>query len=402
MKITEVRSHLMQAGAPPHTGWTAQGQTALASSRNWCFVTVHTDAGPVGTGEGSGWPRLVAGAVQDLAHLLVGEDAADIERLAQKLRVAIMGHGQTGTVGMGALSAIDMALWDLKGQLLGAPVFQLLGGQTRRRVPYYTHASDVNSALSAVERGVRAIKLGGIPNIVERSFAVRAAVGPDIDLMVDLHGPPWLNAADAVAIGRAMEPLNLLFLEDPVAPDNLDGWRRVRNQVALPLAAGERCATLADMRPFIDEHLLDVLQPDTGRFGGLTQMRKLAGWAEAHGLLIAPHSGSLGPVAEFAAVHLLAAIPNALMLERMEPDWAERPQAITTALLSAGGHLAVPDAPGLGVKINLDFVAAHPSQRNTALPTGGWNPGTDGETVYLQARRPRAPITSQGPEEHHE
>lgn len=169
---------------------------------------------------------------------------------------------------------------------------------------------------------MRAVKVGGIAGVVERAFAVRGAIGPDIDLMVDLHGPPWLSAADAVAIGRALEPLNLLFLEDPVAPDNMDGWRRVRDKVALPLAAGERLATLADMRPFIDERLLDVLQPDTGRFGGLTQMRKLAGMAEAHGLTIAPHSGSLGPVAEFAAVHLLAAIPNALMLERMEPDWS--------------------------------------------------------------------------------
>lgn len=393
MKIIEVRSHLMQAGAPPHTGWTAQGQTALSSSRNWCFVTLHTDAGLVGTGEGSGWPRLVAVALQDLAHLLVGEDAADIERLGQKLRVAIMGHGQTGTVGSGALAAIDMALWDLLGQQVGVPVCQLLGGRTRPRVPYYTHAADAASAMAAVGRGVRAVKLGGIADIVDRAFAVRAAVGPEIDLMVDLHGPPWLNAADAVAIGRALEPLNLLFLEDPVAPDNLDGWRRVRSQVALPLAAGERCATLADMRPFIDERLLDVLQPDTGRFGGLTQMRKLAGWAEAYGLLIAPHSGSLGPVAEFAAVHLLAAIPNALMLERMEPDWEGRPRAINTALAAEGGQLAVPQAPGLGVQINADFVAAHPVQRNTAVPTGGWNAGTEHEAVYLQARRPRTAIT---------
>ena len=393
MKITDVRCHLMQAGPPPHTGWTASGRSALAGSRNWLFVTVHTASGLVGTGEGSGWPRVVAAAIDDLRRLLVDEDAADIERLGQKLRVAMMGHGQTGVVGMGALAAIDAALWDLKGQALDTPVANLLGGFTRRQVPYYTHAADVATARAAVARGVLAVKVGGVAGVVERAHAIRAAIGPDVDLMVDLHGPPWLNAADAVAIGRALEPLNLLFLEEAVAPDNLDGWRRVRGQVALPLAAGERLATLAEMRPFIDDRLLDVLQPDTGRFGGITQMRKLAGLAEAHGLMLAPHSGSLGPVAEFAAVHLMAAIPNALILERMEPDWPGRAETTRNALTTADGHLHVPTGPGLGVQIDPDFVAAHPSQRNADLARGGWNPGTENETLYVQARRQRARMT---------
>ena len=336
---------------------------------------------------------MVAAAIDDLRRLLVDEDAADIERLGQKLRVAMMGHGQTGVVGMGALAAIDAALWDLKGQALDTPVANLLGGFTRRQVPYYTHAADVATARAAVARGVLAVKVGGVAGVVERAHAIRAAIGPDVDLMVDLHGPPWLNAADAVAIGRALEPLNLLFLEEAVAPDNLDGWRRVRGQVALPLAAGERLATLAEMRPFIDDRLLDVLQPDTGRFGGITQMRKLAGLAEAHGLMLAPHSGSLGPVAEFAAVHLMAAIPNALILERMEPDWPGRAETTRNALTTADGHLHVPTGPGLGVQIDPDFVAAHPSQRNADLARGGWNPGTENETLYVQARRQRARMT---------
>jgi galactonate dehydratase len=393
MKITRVCCHLMQAGAPPHTGWTATGRSALAGNRNWLFVTVHTDAGVVGTGEGSGWPRVVAQAIADLEHLLLGEDPFAIERLGQKLRVAMMGHGQVGTVGGGVLAAIDTALWDIKGQALSTSVANLLGGLVRTQVPYYTHAADVDTALAAVARGVRAVKVGGIEGIVERTHAIRAAVGPDIDLMVDLHGPPWLAAADAVAIGRALEPLNLLFLEEAVAPDNLDGWRRVRDQVALPLAAGERLATLAEFRPFVEERLLDVLQPDTGRFGGPTQMRKLAGLAEAHGLTIAPHSGSLGPVAEFAAVHLLAAIPNALVLERMEPDWAGRAETLSTALVARDGHLEVPEGPGLGVRIDEAFVAAHPSVRNAGLPGGGWNAGTEHEAVYLQARRRRTSLT---------
>ena len=392
MKITDIRCHLMQAGPPPHTGWSATGTSALAGSRNWLFVTVHTDAGLVGTGEGSGWPRVVAAAVDDLRHLLLGEDPSHIERLGQKLRVALMGHGQTGVVGMGAVAALDTALWDIKAQALGTTVANLLGGHTRTRIPYYTHAADVETAKAAVARGVRAVKVGGLAQVVDRAFAVRAAIGPDVDLMVDLHGPPWLTAADAVAIGRALEPLNLLFLEEPVAPENLDGWRRLRSSVALPLAGGERLATLADFRPFVEERLLDVLQPDTGRFGGLTQMHKLAGMAEAHGLLMAPHSGSLGPVAEVAAVHLMAALPNALVLERMDPDWPGRAQVTQTALLAKAGHLLLPEGPGLGVRLDEGFIAGHPSQRNTGLAKGGWNAGTEDQTSHTQARQPRAYI----------
>jgi len=390
MKITDIRCHLMQAGAPPHTGWTSTGKSALSSSRNWLFVAVHTDEGLVGTGEGSGWPRVVAAAVEDLRHFLIGENPADIERLSQKLRVAMMGHGQTGVVGGGAIAAIDIALWDLKAQRLGTPVADLLGGQTRKTVPYYVHASDAGTAREAVARGIRAVKVGGIAGIVERAHEIREAIGPDVDLMVDLHGPPWLSGADAVAIGRALEPLHLLFLEEPVSPENLDGWRLVRDKVNLPLAGGERLGTLSEMCALIDERLVDVLQPDTGRFGGLTQMKKLAAIAEAHGLVIAPHSGSLGPVAEFAAVHLLASIPNALMLERLEPDWSGRGDAIQAQLEFSSGKISVPQSPGLGVRINEAFVNAQPSTRNTAIAGGGWNEGTADESVYMQVRRGRA------------
>jgi galactonate dehydratase len=390
MKISQIQCHLMQAGAPPHTGWTGTGTSALATSRNWLFVTVHTSDGLVGTGEGSGWPRVVRAAVDDLAHLLVGEPAADIERLWQRMRVATMGHGQTGVVGMGAIAAIDTALWDIRAQSLGVPVSALLGGTTRTRVPYYVHAATPDQALAAVARGVRAIKVGGIADVVDRAFAMRAAVGDDVDLMVDLHGPPWLTPADAVAIGRALEPLNLLFLEEPVAPDDMRGWKLMRDKVALPLAGGERLATLQDARPFLEQGLLDVLQPDTGRFGGLTQMKKLAGLAEAWSVTIAPHSGSLGPVAETAAMHLMTAIPNALILERMEPDWAGRAEVLQGGAQADAGHLTVGNQPGLGVRLDTEFVVQHPSQRNVAIASGGYVPGTENESLLTQARRPRA------------
>jgi len=390
MKIKAIRCHLMQAGAPGHTGWSATGKSALATGRNWLFVTIETDSGLVGTGEGSGWPRVVATAVDDLSSILIGEQVRDVERLGQKIRVALMGHGQTGVVGMGALAAIDIALWDLNAQSLGVPVSTLLGGTVRASVPYYVHAADVAQARQAVADGVRALKVGGVKDVVERAYAIRAAVGPEIDMMVDLHGPPWLTPSDAVAIGRELEPLRLLFLEEAVAPDDLRAWKLVRDKVALPLAGGERLATLAEMRPFLENGLLDVVQPDTGRFGGLTQMKKLAAMAEACSVMVAPHSGSLGPLAEFAAAHLLSAIPNGLMLERLSPDWAGRPATIKGELLMHEGRLVVPAGPGLGVQIDSEFVARHPSERNISIATGGWNDGTENETVLVQARRPRA------------
>lgn len=390
MKITAIRGHLMQAGAPGHTGWSATGKSSLATGRNWFFVTVETDAGLTGTGEGSGWPRVVAAAVEDLSRILIGETVRDVERINQKVRVALMGHGQTGVVGMGALAAIDMALWDLNAQALGVPVSALLGGTVRASVPYYVHTADVNAAKHAVAKGIRALKVGGTKQIVERAFAIREAVGPEIDMMVDLHGPPWLTTADAIAIGRALEPLHLLFLEEAIGPDDLPGWKRLRDKVALPLAGGERLATLADMRPFLENGLLDVVQPDTGRFGGLTQMKKLAAMAEACSVMVAPHSGSLGPVAEFAAAHLLSAIPNGLILERLDPDWPGRETTIHGALNNEHGLIAVPQGPGLGVTLNHEFIAAHPSERNTAIATGGWNTDTETEYVLTQVRRPRA------------
>lgn len=393
MKITDVRCHLMQAGAPPHTAWSAQGKSALSTSRNWLFVAVHTDEGMVGIGEGSGWPRVVRAAVDDLRHVLLGENPLHTERLAQKLRVAMMGHGDCGVVGGGALAAIDVALWDLKGRQLGAPVVDLLGGAMRTRVPFYTHAPTAVEASAAVTRGVRGIKVGGLVDVVERAFAVRAAVGPDVDIMVDLHGPPWLTAADAVAIGRALEPVGLLFLEEPVAPEDHDGWRRVRDKVAVPLASGERFGNMAQMRPLFDDRLIDVVQPDTGRFGGFTQMRKLAAYAEAHGVSVAPHAGSLGPLGEVAAVHFMASIPNALVLERLDPDWPGRERAMTGAPDLQDGGLVVPTSPGLGVKIDREFIASQPSVRNTAIAAGGSNAGTETEIAYVQARRPRARIT---------
>ncbi len=195
MKITEIKTFLMQAQFPPEDSYaTADGPGAKrdagarAGSRNWLFVKIHTDAGITGVGECSGWPRVVERAVQDLATLLVGENPANIERLWQKMLVALMAHGVTGVVGAGAMTGIDMALWDIKGKALGTPVWNLLGGQVRDRVRIYAHASAPDVALELKRRGITAVKTGGVRDPLQKVAAIREAVGDDVDIMVDLHG----------------------------------------------------------------------------------------------------------------------------------------------------------------------------------------------------------------------
>jgi L-alanine-DL-glutamate epimerase-like enolase superfamily enzyme len=267
----------------------------------------------------------------------------------------------------------------------------LLGGKVRDRIPIYSHANTPERALALKERGIKAIKCGGVADPVRKVAALRDAVGDDMDIAIDLHGPPWLTPADACRLVRALEPYELMWVEDPIAPENFDGYRRIRDAAHVPLAAGERSATIFGERELIEKELVDVIQPDTGRAGGITQMKKIAAMAEAHHIQMAPHSGSLGPVAEYAALHLLAAIPNALILERLDDDWDGRRQTIVPHPQQVGGLIAVPDGPGLGCDIDEAFVARFPSEGNVSVPqsAGAYNPGTDNEHLYVQTRLSR-------------
>ena len=225
---------------------------------------------------------------------------------------------------------------NIKGKALGQPIWNLLGGRFRDRIQVYGHAKTPERARELMARGYKGVKVGFTGAVeIERVVAVREAVGDDVDVMVDAHGPSWMTARDAIIMGRALEPLDILFYEDPIAPENLDALERIRDAVDVPLAAGERVSTLWGIRPYVERDLVDVIQPDTGRAGGITQMRKMAAMAEAHYITMAPHSGSLGPVAEFAALHVMATIPNALMLERVEFDWSGRDTA-SSAPISIG------------------------------------------------------------------
>jgi len=395
VRITRITPYLMAAGSPTETSWSAggaKGGMSSAGSRHWCFVQVETDAGITGVGEGSGWPRMVATGIEDLATVLIGEDPRNIDHLWNRMFVAQMGHGQTGTPGSGAMAAIDMALWDIAAKALDVPVWRLLGGRFRDRVRVYVHASSTELGQAAVADGFTALKTGNVKTAVEKVAALREAVGPTIDIAVDLHGPPWLTAPDAIRIARALELHDLLFLEEPLAPEDVDGLRRLRGATDLRLAAGERSALLWGYRTLIGEGLVDVVQPDTGRVG-LTQMRKIAALAEAHFIQVAPHSGSLGPVAEMAAIHFLAAIPNGLIHERFRTDWEGRARIVDHGLEIVDGHALVPDRPGLGIELVLEEIAKHPPGTNVAdmgpKYLSAYAAGTGSEAVYTQMRRDR-------------
>ena len=389
MKITDIKTFLMMAGAPPVMSANRPGSHSW-SSRNWCFVKVYTDDGIVGIGEGSGWPRVIRTAIEDMKPILIGEDPAHIERLWQKMFVSTMGNGMTGTPGSGAINAVDMALWDIKGKALGTPVWNLLGGKVRDKIRVYGHASTPERALELKGRGITGVKTGGVSRTVEKVEAIRKAVGDDMDIMVDAHGPPWFTTKDAIIIGKALEPYNLLFYEDPVPPDNMDALKRVQDNVNIPIAAGERHSNIWGVRQLIEDEIVDVVQPDAGRIGGISQMMKISAMAEAHYITVAPHSGSLGPIAEYAAIHVLASIPNALILERVHDDVPVRYDLVQPHPETVDGYIEVPNRPGLGVDIDEDVVAAHPSQGNTVRAGSpddeDYEPGTYGEHVYYQSR----------------
>jgi len=357
MKITDVKTYLTAAYRPG--GWAA---------RNWCFVEVHTDEGITGIGEASGWPRVIQTAIEDIKNVIVGEEPGRIERIWQKMLIAMMGHGMTGVVGAGAMTGIEMALWDILGKAVNRPICDLLGGRVRDTVRVYAHAGSVERAQELVGRGFDALKCSRLEAPVQLIKDVREALGDEIDLMTDVHGPPWYSVADAIRVGQELEEYDILFYEDPVPPENVDALARVSEAINVPLAAGERYSSLWGFREIIEREIVDVVQPDMGRAGGFLQMKKIAAMAEAHHIAVAPHDGSLGPVAEAAAVHLLASIPNCLILEHLEDDVPWR-YDVATPLKVTNSQIEIPTKPGLGIEFDPEVALAHPAERNLSPPS---------------------------------
>jgi galactonate dehydratase len=359
-KIRDIKTFLVDARS-------RQGFSGGWRARNWLFVKVETEEGLYGLGESSGWPTVIQTAIEDLKPTLIGEDPTRIERIWQRMQLGMMGHGMTGVVGAGAMTGIEIALWDILGKRLGAPVCDLLGGMVREKIRVYAHANTVDRALELKDRGYTALKAGGTANSVGIIRDLRKALPDEFDLCIDVHGPPWFTVPDAIRVGQELEEYDLLFYEEPVAPENYDSLAKVAAAVNVPIAAGERAATVYGLRELIERDIVDVIQPDTGRAGGLMQMKKMAAQAEAHHIMMAPHDGSNGPIAEAAAVHLLASIPNCLILEHLVDDVPWRYE-VATELKVVDSFIAVPRRPGLGIELDEAIALAHPGQPNITPP----------------------------------
>jgi L-alanine-DL-glutamate epimerase-like enolase superfamily enzyme len=335
------------------------------------LVRVTTDDGLMGAGEciARRAPEVVASAVDRLlAPLVVGRDPWDVEGLWDEMLALLRRWGHSRGLVLEAISGIDTALWDLLARSVGKPLYKFLGGAGREKVRCYVskvYFDDISmmaeEAKAQVARGHTAVKVqigwpashGGDRAGVRTAQAVREAVGPDVELMLDANGA--YDVGTAVRVGRQLEALNIAWLEEPVPADDLEGYAQIRRTVRIPLAAGEAEFGLFGFRDLIARGCVDVLQPEVARIGGITPARRLWALAHAHNLPYAPHTGFSGGVAHLASLHLAAAAANFHSYEYMGTTYIQNPlRDIFTAPFPSpeAGMIALPQGPGLGMDLD--------------------------------------------------
>ena len=352
------------------------------------FVVVETDAGIWGVGEAglTGRELAVIGAIEHLTPLLIGEDPSRIEHIWQLLFRGGFFPGRR--VLTAAISAIDIALWDIKGKALGVPVFELLGGRVRDRVVCYPYNADtpdieplVESCLQTVEKGWKFVRFSlpehnglfeprqAVRAALKQVEAVRQAIGEEIEIIVDVH--TRLDPPEALWFCREMEPYHPFFIEDPLRVENAMSYRSLRQRTSVPLAAGEQLCSKWEFRPFIEEEWIDYARVDLCLVGGLTEAKKIAGWCETHHIKLAPHN-PLGPVSTAACLHLDLACPNFGVQEKGAGEQPSQPGSILSDIVPVqpewqDGYLLPPTRPGLGIEFDREAAKRHPF-RMTELP----------------------------------
>lgn len=348
----------------PPSAWTG-------GARKQIIVRIVTDAGAVGLGEAFayGAPLAVASVVaESLAPLLVGQDPLRIEALVDLMHRGTMIYGRRG-LAMFAISGVEIALWDLLGKVRGAPVYELLGGAVRPRLPVYASLLRYDSPAEVaqacrhfVSRGFRMLKLHQTD--VASVRAAREAVGPDVELMLDTNCP-W-QPAEAIAMARALEPYRLFWLEEPVwPPEDYAGLARVAAATDTPIALGENESTLFGFREIVERRAGDVLQPSITKVGGISEFRKIAALAQAANLAIAPHSFYFGPGLA-ATLHVAATLGGRMPVEF--PTGELETPFLAPPLQARDGWIEAPSGPGLGVEINEEAVRRHPYAAAQAQP----------------------------------
>jgi galactonate dehydratase len=361
LKIADIQSFLVDAGG-----------------RNLCFVKVLTDAGIFGFGEAYsvGPDEATVATIKDFKGWLVGKDPRNVEYLWATMYNFTRFPG--GAVINAAMSGIEHALWDIAGKAAGLPVYMLLGGKCRDRVRVYQSAGGRTPAQLAenakaliAKYGYTAIKMAPHPpgsqsmpyNAVtraagERAEAVRNAVGPDIDLAFDAHATLF-EPIRAAQMAEALKPARPYFLEEPIRMENMDAMQNLKQRMQIPLATGECLYTKHDFRQLMSKQAADIVQPDVCLAGGILELTKIAGMAEAHYVVVAPHN-PMGPLATMVNVHFAACTPNFLILEYHPDDESPRKDLIKDPILVKNGYLEIPNKPGWGYEVNEEAFRRYP------------------------------------------
>jgi len=357
----------------------------LVPASKYLFIKIHTDEGITGIGEVGSWGFIDAAAecLQKFRQYLIGKDPYRIEHHTQYLYRSMYFRG---SIIMSAVSAVDIALWDIKGKALGVPVYELLGGQTRDKVRSYgavfqfTPETMAQGCMDLKKQGFNCARLmitgdmrqsqtgieddiynGRIQKYVDMVAACREAAGPDFDFVLECHRS--LNPSEAVAFGKAVETYRPLFLEDPIAPDNVEVMADVASRISIPIATGERCINIQEMELIIAKRAARYVRPDVCALGGITPAKKTAAIAEANYVGIVPHN-PLGPVSTAACLQLDASIPNftiqefpSFYLQGGESAMLKEPLEVEN------GYIKVPDRPGLGIELVDDITERFPPKQ---------------------------------------
>ena len=362
MKITEISSVLLQP-------------------ISWVIVKVKTDEGITGIGEayhGAGVHQIVVD--ERITRTLVGKDPLNVDRCFRDMMRGQSASGYYQGAVMSAISGIEMALWDIKGQAFGAPIWQMLGGKFRDGVRVYndcpagddeTPEAYARKAVEVEARGFDAIKFDidplpsqrdeynrGIRNdhieyYVDVVTAMREELKPDTDLAIDAH---WAyTVVDILKVAQAFEDLNLLWLEDPIPAENIEAMQRVKNSTRTPICTGENFYTRHGFRELIHSQAADIVSPDIAKAGGLLESKRIAEMADMYYMPLAPHN-ICGPIGTYAMMHVCAAVPNFLALEFHHLDNQFWSDLIVEGPMIVDGHIEVPEKPGLGVTLNEDVV----------------------------------------------
>jgi galactonate dehydratase len=369
MRITRVETITLSQSTQVHAGRVG-----------WLWVRIHTDGGTYGTGEtfpASASERAVI--LADFAPSLLGRDPRDIERIWSDLFLQVQYRGWAGAE-IRALSAIDVALYDLAGKLYNVPVYALLGGKFRDSVPVYNTCYDdsydfneqpVELAADLLKSGITAMKIWPFDRIAQRTFGqsisedeiaeglvpvrrIREAFGNRIQIMMEFHGLWCLPCA--VKIAKALEPYGVAWLEEMLPQDNLAAYGTLSRRVTQPLCISERLLTRWGFRELLENGAASIIMPDLAWCGGLTETRKIAALAATYYLPVAPHNCA-GPITHFASWHLATATPNLAILETVRRHYSHRyPEIATADGAPANGQLGIPPGPGLGVDLQEAFV----------------------------------------------